>query len=90
MPTIQLDGIDFDLALADGSVEDVTVADRDEFLASWPDWFDHEPTDAEIVDFAREHLSDKAQQLVDWPVASEAECNGVSASDFYFSTGWAR
>lgn len=90
MPTIQLDGIDFELALADGEVLDVTLDSREEFLEAHGDAFadpdypdaDPNPTDAEILSWASDHLSDKAQRLIDWPLWSEADCNGVSNRDF--------
>lgn len=85
MPTINVDGIDFELAMADGEVLSVTLEDREEFMAAWGDYFadpddpdaDPEPTKQEIESWAESHLADTACEQIWWklePVWSQFGC----------------
>lgn len=93
--TINLHGIDFTLAEADGEILDAEVEDAEEFLAHHGDDFGEGRLDEgysadAMAKWAMDNLADDVRDRIDWPMWSQADLNGVSNRDFYFSTGWAR
>lgn len=92
MPTINIDGINFDLAQADGELERVRIEDREEFLEIHADDLeadDMEPTDRNICQWARDHLLDSAYRLIDWEMEDDWDRYGVSRGDLlYPRTCW--
>lgn len=88
--TIYLHGLEVDLAEADGELLGYRVDDADELREHLcGDDADALP-DAKLGEYAVARMHREIADAVDWPLWSEADCNGVSNRDFYYSTGDAR
>ncbi len=80
-----IDGIEFHFS-EDGSLDDVLIVNRAEFLAergdNWDD--DAQPSDAQIERYARDYMAREAWVEAGSPSMDPYTLRGLDRADFYY------